>query len=124
MKTILAGAVAMALMLGQAAADDSSSGPVVGIGVGVHAVDHHPVIDQVLPGNPAEKGGVKVGDQLVKIDGKSVDGMPLADVAKMLRGAAGTKVRITVQRAGESQTRKFTLKRQMVTLLPAPATGP
>jgi carboxyl-terminal processing protease len=124
MKTILAGLVMAALVLGNVAADEGSSGPVVGIGVGIHAVDHHPVIDQVIPGNAAFKSGVKAGDRLLKVNGKSVDGVPLPDIAKLLRGAAGTKVRIVVQRPGESGPRSFSLERQMVTLLPAAPTGP
>jgi carboxyl-terminal processing protease len=122
MKTFLAGLAMMVLACGVATAEDD--GPVVGIGVGLHLVDQHPVVDQVLPDSPAFKKGVQVGDRLLKIDGESIEGVPLPEVAKRLRGAAGTRVKITVLRRGENDPRNFSLKRQLVTLLPAPATPP
>jgi carboxyl-terminal processing protease len=88
----------------------------VGIGVGIHSVDNHPVIDQVLPDQPAFKGGVKVGDRLLKVNGQSVDGLPLSDISKLLRGAVKSRVKIVVLRPGEKDPRTFSLRRQMVTL--------
>ena len=124
MKSIFAVLLMGVLGLGNVAA--TGDGPVVGIGVGIHAANHQLVVDQVLPGNAAFKGGVKVGDQLLKVDGKSVDGLSARQTADLLRGAAGTKVKITVQRPGEKSTRHFSLRRQLVTLpgSPAPASAP
>jgi membrane-associated protease RseP (regulator of RpoE activity) len=117
MKTILTGLLVVFLGMGRMmAADAVDNGPVIGIGVGIHLADKHPVIDQVLPDQAAFKGGVKVGDRLLMIDGKSVEGVPLADISKMLRGAAGSRVHITILRPGEKSSRTFSLKRQVVTL--------
>jgi carboxyl-terminal processing protease len=116
--------LALALVGGNASADDGAAGPVVGIGVGIRSVDHHPIVSEVLPGNAAFKHGVKVGDRLISVAGKNVDGLPLAEVASLLRGAAGTQVKIVVLRPGETDPRKFTLKRQMVGLLPPVQTEP
>jgi C-terminal processing protease CtpA/Prc len=118
MKTLLAGLLLVVLGLGRMmAADAPVDGPVVGIGVGIHLDNNkHPMIDQVIPGQSAFDGGVKVGDRLLKIDGKSVDGLSLLEVSKMLRGAPKTRVHITVQRTGEKNPRSFSLKRQVVTL--------
>ncbi len=124
MKIILAGLLALALMGGYAGAEDTAAGPVVGIGIGIRAVDHHPVVTEVLPGNAAFEHGVKVGDRLLSVAGKNVDGLPLAEVASLLRGAAGTQVKIVVQRPGERDPRKFTLKRQIVGLLPPVQAAP
>jgi C-terminal processing protease CtpA/Prc len=79
MKALLAGFVALSLMLGPVFAADTAppAGPIVGIGVAIHLVDHHPVIEQVIPGNPASKAGLKAGDRIVKIDGASTDGLDL-----------------------------------------------
>jgi C-terminal processing protease CtpA/Prc len=117
MKTILAGLLIVFLGLGRMmAADVAPDGPVVGIGVGIHLVDQHPMIDQVIPGQSAFDGGVKAGDRLLKIDGKSVDGLSLIEVSERLRGAPKTRVHITILRPGEKNPRSFSLKRQVVTL--------
>jgi len=122
MKAMLAGLFVALLAIGPVAAEDD--GPVVGIGVGLHLVDRHPVVDQVIPNSPAFKKGVRVGDRLLMIDGRSVDGVPLPDVARMLRGAAQTRVKIVVLRPGETEPRSFWLRRQLVTLLPPEPTPP
>lgn len=122
MKTLLL-TVAMALLsvCGVSAADAPDQGPVVGVGAMIKSVDHHPVIDQLVPGNPAAKSGLKPGDRIVKIDGTSTNGLELGKVAELLRGAAGTHVKVTVLRGTE--TRTFTVKRQIV-MLDAPGNGP
>jgi carboxyl-terminal processing protease len=117
MKALLLGLVAIFLMLRPVAAADTAPppGPIVGIGVGVRMVDHHPVIEEVIPANPAAKAGLKVGDRIVKIDGTSTDGLELGKVAMLLRGAAETHVKVTILRNGDKQT--FTIKRRIVTLV-------
>ena len=89
---------------------------MVGVGVGVKMVDQHPVIDQVVPRNPADKAGLKVGDRIVKIDGTSIDGLDLARIASRLRGNVGSQVQITIRRGGGQRT--YLVKRQVIVLLP------
>jgi carboxyl-terminal processing protease len=112
MRILLAGLLMGMLGLYTAGAQEAEH-IVIGIGVGVHSVDQHPVIDEVIPGQSAFKGGVKVGDRLVEVDGKSVDGLSLVDISKLLRGKQGTRVKIVVERDGKRHS--FSLKRQIVT---------
>ena len=59
----------------RAARDERLSGSYVGIGVRIDAADDGlPLIVGVFKDSPAEKAGVKVGDEIVKVDGKSTDG--------------------------------------------------
>lgn len=118
MKSLLAGlAMALFTFSSAALADDAlTPGPVVGIGVAIHEIDSQPTIEQVVPGQAAYKHGMKVGDRILKIDGKSVAGLDLKHVAAKLRGAAKSKVTVTIQRPGETGTRIFSLRRQIVTL--------
>jgi carboxyl-terminal processing protease len=119
MKAFLAGLAMILLTLHPAAAADATPppGPVVGIGVAVKMADHHPVIDQVIPGNPADKSGLKVGDRIVQIDGTSVDGLTLDQVAMRLRGVSGSHVRVTIHRGGGQRT--YNVRRKVIVLMPA-----
>lgn len=55
-----------------------------------------------MPGTPASRSGFLPGDQVVEIDGKSVEGLDQREVVKLLRGPVGEPFEITFDRAGES----------------------
>ncbi|MGE5484260.1 MAG: M50 family metallopeptidase [Ignavibacteriales bacterium] len=63
----------------------------------------HPttVIDQVLPGYPAEAVGLQKGDRITRVNGAPVT--EWESVSQALRGSPGTKVRLTVMRGGEEK---------------------
>jgi len=74
-------------------------------GVGIY-LDFDPpgsqnlVVFSVTYKSPADKAKVKRGDQLIKVDGKEVQGKNLAEVASWIRGPVGTTVNLTLQRDG------------------------
>jgi carboxyl-terminal processing protease len=51
-----------------------------------------------IEGSPAEKAGIRAGDQIVAIDGKPVRGVSMHEAVKRMRGRRGTAVVLTVQR--------------------------
>jgi carboxyl-terminal processing protease len=53
---------------------------------------------------PAEKAGLRVGDMITYVDGKSTTGLAVEEVVGKLRGVAGTQVHITVARPGEEKS--------------------
>jgi carboxyl-terminal processing protease len=55
-----------------------------------------------MPKSPASKAGFQPGDQVVEIDGKSVEGLDQREVVKLLRGPVGEPFEITFDRSGES----------------------
>lgn len=59
------------------------------------------VIVAPLENSPAEKAGVKTGDIILEVNGKSTEGMSLTEVVLNIRGPAGTSVKLTVQHEGE-----------------------
>ena len=67
-----------------------------------------------LEGAPAE-GVLMAGDRIVAIDGVDVTALPLARVVRMLRGAIGTVVSVTVAR-GESAPVSFQITRAVIRL--------
>lgn len=66
------------------------------------------LIQEVMPGSPAEAAGVQVGDIITAVDGTPVDANHrLADVVSQYR--PGDRVKITVWRAGDSKRITVTL---------------
>jgi C-terminal processing protease CtpA/Prc len=56
------------------------------------------IVVGVAPGGPADRGGITVGDRLVKIGGIPVDGQTKPEeLAGMITGAPGSKVMLTIQ---------------------------
>ena len=54
----------------------------------------------VVPGTPADRAGIQSGDDFLSVDGTSTKGLTQEDAVKLLRGAAGTVVKLEVQRDG------------------------
>jgi carboxyl-terminal processing protease len=87
-----------------------------GIGAQLKMTDGYTVIDKLIPGGPADKNGqLKAGDRVVSVgqgdDGQVVDvaEMKLNDVVDLIRGRAGTVVKLgVVTEGGEPKTIKIT----------------
>ncbi|MBK8984835.1 MAG: S41 family peptidase [Chloroflexi bacterium] len=88
----------------EAAARDSMSGKFQGIGAEVEAVEGNIVIVSPIEGSPAEAAGLLPGDILQQADGVDLTGMDVYDAAQLVRGPAGTAVRLLILRGDESFT--------------------
>jgi len=75
-----------------------TEGKFGGVGIEVDGRSDKLIIIAPIEGSPAQKAGIKSGDQIVGVDGEDVLGQPLDKVVKRMRGAAGTKVKITMLR--------------------------
>lgn len=71
-----------------------------GIGAEVGMVDGKIVIVSPFKNSPAEKAGLKPNDQILKVNGESVDGLDLNKVTLKIRGRKGTTVKIEIARKG------------------------
>lgn len=87
-------------------------GRLGGLGVRIATRDAFPTILHVLEGTPAEKAGLKAGDQISVVDGRSTRETSLEEVANRLRGKVGTRVKLTIQR--EEKPLEFTLTRAII----------
>ncbi len=63
---------------------------------------------------PAARAGIKSGDMILAIDGKGLQGLSLDKAQAMLRGPAGTKVVLTLLRAGEQKSFEVNLERAAI----------
>jgi len=78
--------------------NEEIDGSFVGIGVEILNGEEYTTVVKVFVDSPAEKYGVKVDDQIIKVNGESVKGLPGSELAKLIRGKKKTKVDITVLR--------------------------
>lgn len=77
----------------------------VGIGINIKENEAGAVmISAVTVGGPADTAGLKVGDIIQAVDGRSVDGYSVSMVGDLLRGEVGGKVSVRVLRDGKQQT--------------------
>ena len=68
-----------------------------------------------MEGTPAFRAGIRPGDVILSVDGKSTDGMDSAAVAALLKGPRGTHVAVTMGREGSAKPLTFDLVRDEVT---------
>ncbi len=78
----------------------STQGKYEGIGAVMRAMDGFPTIVDAFEGSPALKSGMRIGDQIVAINGMNTLGKNNEDVLQIFRGTPGTKVALTVNRPG------------------------
>jgi carboxyl-terminal processing protease len=65
-------------------------------------------------GTPSFKAGIRPGDEILTVDGKSTEGMDSTAVATLLKGARGTHVSVTVSREGSARPMVFDLVRDEI----------
>jgi carboxyl-terminal processing protease len=87
---------------------DNISGSFGGVGLQLDIKNGHLVVLAPLKGTPGDMAGVKPGDQIVAIDGKTTDGMPIEEAVASIRGPVGTVVTLTLVREGKSMEVKIT----------------
>lgn len=75
-----------------------TEGKFGGVGLEVDGRGDKLIVIAPIEGSPAQRAGIRSGDQIVGVDGEDVVGQPLDKVVKRMRGAPGTKVKITVHR--------------------------
>jgi carboxyl-terminal processing protease len=92
----------------------TTHGSFGGIGIVVSVRDNYPTIISPLEGSPAWTLGLRPGDVIVKIDGKSSAGLTVDEVASRLRGPAGSPVKISIRREGEPDEQEYTVERQVI----------
>lgn len=80
--------------------EERISGNYAGIGAQVDNRDRWATIIGTIPGTPAEQVGLRSGDRITEIDGRSTRGWTRDEAIKALRGEPGTAVTLTLERPG------------------------
>ncbi|HCT40716.1 MAG TPA: peptidase S41 [Moraxellaceae bacterium] len=92
---------------------NNTSGEFGGLGIEVGMEDGLVRVVSPIDDTPAARAGIQAGDYIIKLDGKSVQGMSLADAINLMRGKAGTKIVLTIVRKGE-EPKEITLVRARI----------
>src|ERR1700761_9608697 len=91
-----------------------TKGEFAGVGLEITMEDGLLKVISPIDDTPAAKAGMKSGDFIAAIDSTPVQGMVLNDATDRLRGAAGSKVKLTVLRPGEKKPLLISLTRASV----------
>ncbi len=94
--------------------NDDIKGSFVGIGAEIGYRGDFIVVIAPLKNSPAEKAGLKSGDKILELDGKSVLNVSVDDLVKKIRGPRGSFLTLTVLRNGEEKTRKIKIERDKI----------
>ncbi len=78
-----------------------TTGQYGGIGSLIKKADEYVYISEPYEGNPAQKSGLRAGDKILEIDGKTMFNKPSDQVSDALKGPKGTVVKILVERINE-----------------------
>jgi len=88
--------------------------PAAGLGLELGMDPRGVRIISVIDDAPASRADIRPGDVLLAVDGVALKGRSLAEAVKVMRGAAGTPARLTLQRGEEPQPRQVTVVRQII----------
>ena len=94
----------------------TTTGQYGGIGALIGVVNSKTVITHPYKNFPAFKAGIKVGDEIVSIDGKNVQGKPTSYVSSLLKGQPKTTVELRLKRPGVKDYVAVNITREKITL--------
>lgn len=80
-----------------------TTGQYAGIGAVVGKRNGRTLVMMPYEGFPADKTGLRIGDEIIEIDGIDVAKKNHSDVSKLLKGQAGTTVKLKVKRFGKAE---------------------
>jgi carboxyl-terminal processing protease len=93
---------------------EDQNGRYFGVGMRIQPLDGKIVVVAPMEGTPAYKAGIRPGDVILTVDGKSTTGMDTAGVATLLKGPRGTHVSVEMSREGTAKPLVFDLMRDEI----------
>ena len=93
---------------------EGTAGRFVGVGIEITQEDGLVKVVSPIEGSPADRGGIKSGDLITKVDDTAVRGLSLNEAVKRMRGEPRTKVVLTIFRKSENRTFPVTIVREEI----------
>ncbi|WP_161889020.1 S41 family peptidase [Pontibacter russatus] len=100
-----------------------TTGQYGGIGAVISSRDGKVVVQMPYEDSPAQKAGLVIGDEILKVDGVNVTGKSTADVSKLLKGQANTPIKLEIRSYGQSKPRTVQLSRSNIMVENVPYYG-
>ncbi len=100
-----------------------TTGEYGGIGSIIRRSGSKTIIADPYEGFPAAKAGLRIGDAILEINGKSVAQLSIEEISDRLKGKPGTPLSISVDRLGEAKALKFELIREKISINNVPFYG-
>lgn len=97
-----------------------NTGQYGGIGAVTREIDKRTVVTMIMKGFGAEKGGLKIGDEIVKIDNLEMSKLTREESSQLMKGQVGTPVNLTVKRPGEENLITLSFKREKIKISNVP----
>ncbi len=91
-----------------------TQGEFGGLGIEVGMEDGLVKVVSPIEDTPADRGGVKSGDLIFKLDDTLVKGLTLSDAVKRMRGKPKTPIKLSILRKGETKPLEITLVREVI----------
>lgn len=87
-----------------------------GVGLNIGVRNGKITVTSPIEGTSGYKQGVRTGDVITEIEGRTAEDLSLSDIRHLMRGEPGTAVELTIEREGEPEPIHFLLTRQQVEL--------
>ena len=100
-----------------------TTGQYGGIGAIIYKRDNFVYISEPYENAPADKAGLKAGDKILEINGKSALGKTVDEVSTALKGQPGTDIVLLIQRDSTEKPVEKTIKREEITISNVPYSG-
>lgn len=96
--------------------NDAIDAKIVGIGINLQLKDKRLIITRTIEDGPAERAGIRAGDEIVEIDSANSVGITPEQAAERIRGEIGTKVDLSVKHSATAKVSKVTIMRREITI--------
>ncbi len=93
-----------------------TTGQYAGIGALIGVVNKKIVVTNPYEGFPAYNAGVKVGDEIISVDGANVQGKATSETSALLKGKAKTEVELVIRREGRKEDIHLKITRDKIKL--------
>jgi carboxyl-terminal processing protease len=91
-----------------------TTGEYGGIGATVNDINGKIIIADPYEGFAAHKAGIRAGDQIVGVNGVNVEGKKTDDISSLLKGQAGTPLKLRIQKPGQATPIELSLVREEI----------